>query len=143
MPIRNANASDLARVRALLEVARLPVEDLEAERISFLVAEGAGGFEGVVGLQAFADAGLLRSLAVEPRVRGQGLGQRLVAAAEDQARAAGVDQLFLLTLTAESFFRRLGYRRVERGSVPASIQATAEFASICPASAACMARRIG
>ena len=50
--------------------------------------------------------------------------------------------LVLLTLTAVSFFERQGYRVIDRRSVPDDVQATAEFKSLCPASAICMAKAI-
>ena len=57
---------------------------------------------------------------------------------EQRARALGIDRLFLLTDTAERFFSDAGYRRIDRANVPASVTRTAQFASLCPASAACL-----
>ena len=71
-----------------------------------------------------------------------GIGQRLVKALEGEARAGEAAQLVLLTLTAESFFERQGYRVIDRRSVPEDVQASAEFKSLCPASAICMAKAL-
>lgn len=49
----------------------------------------------------------------------------------------------LLTQTAEAFFRLAGYENVERSAVPAGLRNLEEFRSLCPASAACMAKRLG
>jgi amino-acid N-acetyltransferase len=88
------------------------------------------------------DAALLRSLVVDPELRGIGLGRLLVEQAEDHARAHGAVSMFLLTTTAESFFRHLGYTEADRASAPAEIRATREFAALCPASSAFLAKRL-
>ena len=69
-------------------------------------------------------------------------GKQLVAEAESYARERGVKALYLLTTTAERFFDRLGYSRIEREMVPESIKATREYAGICPASSAVMCKRL-
>lgn len=141
--IRRAASADLADIRALLVDARLPVEDLSNAAIAFFVSVNGNRLEGVVGLELFGDAGLLRSLAVQPDTRGTGLGQRLVEAAEAHARHTGVARLVLLTQTAAPFFAKRGYAVIERHAAPASVQGSAEFRSICPASAVCMSKSLG
>jgi amino-acid N-acetyltransferase len=46
----------------------------------------------------------------------------------------------LLTQTAEVFFANRGYRRIGRADAPQAVQASAEFRSLCPASAVAMSR---
>jgi protein-tyrosine-phosphatase len=61
----------------------------------------------------------------------------------DLERVAALDrieQLFLLTQTAQRFFEHQGYRVIDRQSVPRDVQGSAEFRSLCPASAVCMAK---
>jgi amino-acid N-acetyltransferase len=139
---RAARPPDLAALRALLESAELPEADLTTAHLgAFHVAEdGQGRLVGGVGLELAGDAALLRSLVVAPERRGTGLGHALVEAALGLADERGVAEVWLLTTTADRFFERLGWRRVERASAPAGIRATAEFASICPASSVCMVR---
>jgi amino-acid N-acetyltransferase len=97
---------------------------------------------GVVGREVRDAAGLLRSLAVAPGRREQGLGRRLADQAEAAARDRGVRELYLLTTTAEAFFARRGFERADRASAPPDLQATAEFHSLCPSSAVCMRKRL-
>ncbi|WP_420128367.1 arsenic resistance N-acetyltransferase ArsN2 [Longimicrobium sp.] len=138
-----AHDSDFSAVIRLLADAALPHDDLAPEHLRhFLVMRDADGIAGVVGMEVADDAGLLRSLAVPEARRGGGLASRLVDALEAYARSAGIRTLYLLTTTAEAFFARRGYARVERGTVPEAIAATPEFRSICPASAACMAKAL-
>ena len=97
---------------------------------------------GVVGLEIYGKAALLRSLAVRADRRGQGIGSRLVECAESYARERGVTSLYLLTMTAEAFFRHRGYSPLARDKAPEAIRATTEFAGICPASSSFMVKRL-
>lgn len=132
-----------ARVRELLAACNLPTADLEAADLEHFFgcgrAEAPGG---VVGVELHGAAGLLRSLAVEQSARGRGCGRRLVAQAEAHARQHGVRSLYLLTTTAEAFFRALGYARIERERVPDAIRGTAEFSRLCPSSSAVMVKQL-
>jgi amino-acid N-acetyltransferase len=98
---------------------------------------------GVIGLEVFGPVALLRSLAVPLPCRGRGIASRLAHKAEEHARSRGVEAVYLLTTTAEGFFARRSYDRVDRDAVPGAIKATVEFQSLCPASAVCMVRHLG
>jgi amino-acid N-acetyltransferase len=127
----------------LLREANLPTEDLTAAHCEHFYYSGpAAAPTGLVGLELFGDVALLRSLVVAPARRGTGEGTRLLSHAEAAAQERGVRTLYLLTTTAEPFFLRHGYSRVSRDDAPAAIRSTKEFAGICPASSAFMARRL-
>lgn len=133
----------LASVVRLLNEAGLPTADLTNAHLEAFFGIGSpDALDGVVGLDLNGDVALLRSLAVNPTHRSRGLGKSLVVAAERYARSQGVNELYLLTNTAERFFQRLGYSLADRNSAPESIRQTREFASLCPASAAFMAKRL-
>lgn len=138
-----ARPADEAAIRALLREAGLPDEDFAAHLAHFLVVRSGEALLGAVGYERHGADGLLRSLVVAPAARGGGLGGRLVAELTKRARAAGLSRFYLLTTTAEAFFRSRGYTRVERAAVPAAVAATPEFQSLCPASAVCLVREIG
>jgi len=108
----------------------------------FFGCASCGNLEGVVGLEIYGHVALLRSLAVSLRRRQSGLGSRLVAHAERYAQDRGVQFLYLLTTTAESFFQRKGYTRVLREETPAAIKATQEFSGICPVNSVCMVKHL-
>ena len=97
---------------------------------------------GVGGLEIHGEFGLLRSVVVADRLRGQGIGKTLVDAVEASARNRGVASLLLLTETAADFFGRLGYSEIARVDVPQRIRNSAEFRDLCPQSARCMIKRI-
>ncbi len=130
-------------VRSLLANAGLPVEDLDDADVHFILAADDSGPVGAIGLEAFDDVGLLRSLVVCSHLRGSGIGSRLVDALEAHARDAGFAQLVLLTQTAAPFFATRGYRVIDRNHAPTAVQASAEFRSLCPASATCMIKSLG
>ena len=126
---------------ALLRSVQLPTSDLtEAHCEHFFFTGAPEAPTGLVGLEAFGDVALLRSLAVVPAARGSGLGTALLRHAESAARADGVHALYLLTTTAEAFFARHGYSSAPRATAPAAIRSTREFSGICPASSAFMKR---
>jgi amino-acid N-acetyltransferase len=54
----------------------------------------------------------------------------------------GVETLVLLTDTAETYFRRLGFRAVPRTGLPEAVMASAEFRGACPASATAMLMKL-
>lgn len=138
--IRRAEASDLPQILALLAKCDLPWEDITAPtRIAFLVATTIDGeVVGSAGLEPYGPVGLLRSLAVTASVRGMQIGRALISAAEAEARQQAMGALYLLTTSASPLFARVGYVVVDRGAVPQALQASSQFASICPASATCM-----
>ncbi|MGH8194004.1 MAG: arsenic resistance N-acetyltransferase ArsN2 [Woeseiaceae bacterium] len=138
--IRKAREKDWPALKRLLLQAKLPLADLSGDQLQqFLVAEDRQAMpptiDGLIGLQTFGHDGLLRSLVVHAGQRGSGIGRRLVMALEENASAAGVAEIWLLTIDAEVFFWKLGYRIADRGEAPETIRATAEFANLCPESA--------
>ena len=139
--IRQACSGDFASARAGLEDAGLPVADLSVDQLAF-VAEVDGRFAGVIGLESFGTVGLLRSLVVSADARADGIGRQLVAALEALAREQRMEALWLLTIDADRYFERLGYRAMERTAAPAAIQATKEFSGLCPGDAVLMSKAL-
>ena len=130
-----------AIVIELLEAAGLPAADVSQELLRhFFYLPDAQSAAGLVGLELYGHEALLRSLVVRQSERGKGLGIALVRHAEAYAASQGVRSMYLLTLTAEPFFQRLGYAHLDRAAAPASIQRTSEFANLCPASSAFMVK---
>lgn len=139
--LRDAGEADAKSIRELLERSGLPTGDLGTARAEFVLASRDGRLVGAGALEHFGAAALLRSVAIEPEWRGLGVGRLIVAALEERARSAGIGELILLTLTARDFFARAGYGIRDRATLPQAVRASAEFRSLCPASAICMAKR--
>jgi amino-acid N-acetyltransferase len=144
MAYRRATPADFTAVRALLELCELPTQDLTPRHLErFLVCRDGQRLVGSVALEVLGDLGLLRSLAVAPEVRGRGLAHDLWVEARAEARRLGLRRLYLLTTTAAGLFSRWGFETVARDAVPKAVQATPEFASLCPSSAIVMAIDLG
>jgi amino-acid N-acetyltransferase len=142
LALRAATATDLEAVRELLERSDLPTGDLRTAQPQFVIALRGDRIIGAGALEHFGTAALLRSIAVEFECRGSGVGCRIVNELERLALAAGVTELVLLTLSARDFFARLGYEPRDRAQVPVAVLESAEFRSLCPASAVCMAKSL-
>jgi amino-acid N-acetyltransferase len=141
--IRPGKPTDMPAVSALLQSAELPSSDLSnITGLRTWVVESGDSLCGTIALEPFGTEGLLRSLAVAPDYRNHGIGRALVARLETDARAIGIRKLFLLTQTAEPFFRGLGYQNIDRQRVSDEMKQCAEFRSLCPASASCMVKAL-
>ncbi len=141
--IRAAAASDLGTAKEWLAAAGLPTDDLSIPHMdAFLFASERSTPVGMIGVQKYSEIGLLRSLIVDEKCRGKGLGAHLVAALESKVAAGGITELWLLTIDADPFFSRLGYEVKQRHDAPTAIQSSAEFSSLCPGDAVLMRKRL-
>ena len=102
MTIGPAEKGDLPAVRQLLEAQHLPLDGVDAQLPTMVVAKDGSGVVGAAAVELYADGALLRSVVVSPLVQGQGLGRRLTEAALDIAKSHGIATAFLLTTTAET-----------------------------------------
>lgn len=142
MVIEAATQRDLPAVRQLLERQRLPLDGVDAHVGTMVVARDGARLVGAAALELYGDDALLRSVVVDPDFQGRRLGHRLTESALEAAGRYGVVDVFLLTTTAETFFPRFGFEQISRAQVPASVQASVEFQSACPASAVAMRKRL-
>lgn len=133
--LASAAAADLPSILDLLRRSALPEDGLAEHLGSALVVREGGRLVGCAALEIHGGAALLRSVAVDPARRGEGLGVRLTEAALELARRRGIRQVFLLTTTAGGFFPRFGFRPIGREQVPEAVRGSIEFVSACPASA--------
>jgi amino-acid N-acetyltransferase len=135
---RPAEPSDRSAVEALLAREHLPLDGVAEHFDTFVIAECGEDMVGAAGLEVYGTFGLVRSVVVAPEVKGQGIGRGLAHQLLAQARARGLEAVYLLTTTAPDFFARLGFERIAREAAPAPLWASAEFQGACPASATVM-----
>ena len=147
--IRPATFDDRDAIERLLIDAKLPPDGiatiLAEHPEDFFVAavnDATQQIVGAGGLETCCDDALLRSVVVHPEWRSRGVGHELVRRIVCHAESRGLRAVYLLTLTAEHYFPRFGFERVERGSVPREIAETVEFKSACPDTAAVMMKPI-
>lgn len=142
--IRPAVREDFDAARALLIAADLPVDGLEEQfGDGYAVAVSSDAVVGVEGIEVYGRDGLLRSAAIAPSWRGQGLGDALTRDRIAWSRRRGLDALYLLTTTAADYFPRFGFTSVSRESAPAGIRGSQQFASGCCACAVFMHLPLG
>lgn len=89
---------------------------VEVEDAGALPGAEPGDAAGVVGCGAlhvlWEDLAEVRTVAVDPRLRGHGVGHRIVTALLDTARELGVKRVFCLTFET-AFFARHGFRPIQ------------------------------
>jgi amino-acid N-acetyltransferase len=140
--LRTASAADLQSVFSLLDRSGLPTAGVADNFSQFLVAEAEGRLVGVVGFELYGESALLRSAAVEESWRGSGVGRVLVERALDLARERGIEDVYLLTTTAENYFPKFGFVCVRRDEVAHGVRSSVEFQTACPASATVMCKHL-
>ena len=136
--LRGATEEDLDAIVSLLSSYDLPTVDLSGVVSSLFVLDSDGAIIGSGGVEVYGETGLLRSVAVRDSLKGAGFGTVICREIFDRMRAQGLTELYLLTTTAPGFFERMGFTRIDRNDVPADIQGTTEFSTLCPQSAVCM-----
>lgn len=135
---RQTTPTDLPRIEALLNVLSLPVAAVADHLEDLRLAEDGPSLLGMAGLERYERVALLRSVAVTPAAQGQGLATQLVGEVLDHARALDLEEVYLLTTTAATYFPRLGFTQVPRSSAPAVLLAAREFQDACPQTATLM-----
>jgi N-acetylglutamate synthase-like GNAT family acetyltransferase len=118
-------------IRDLLQRAHLAASDIsDAAFPSFFLVRTQGQSAACVGLEVYGEEAILRSLAVDPEQRGNGLGWMLADTAIEHARWRGVRRIYLLTEIASDFFAaKHGFRVVDRSTVSPAVAASSTFRS--------------
>lgn len=140
--IRSARQEDLDSIENLLIASGLPPDGIENHLSSMLVGELEYQILATAALEMYGDSALLRSVAVDSIARGTGLGTRMTEAIVKLALRLRVNRLFLLTETAEDFFPKFGFRKVNRSDIPDNVKSSLEFTLLCPSSALALELRL-
>jgi amino-acid N-acetyltransferase len=131
------------KTKTLLESCGLPISDLDLKKFeNFLYVGTFDSPIGIIGLEIFNSVALLRSLAVSKEARGKGYAKLLVSSIENLAKSKNIKELYLLTETAEAFFKKLDYCSIQKELAPESIKNTSEYSSVCPQSAVLMNKQL-
>ena len=142
MRYRKAKEPDIQRIQELLEVSGLPSNDIDGRAQTIFIAEAAERLVGTGGIETFGRVGLIRSVAVAPEHRNNGIAKHLYTLLEVYARDAGVRTLYLITDSAEEYFQKLGFSVQARDTVPELIKQTSQFSRLCPSSATIMCKAL-
>jgi amino-acid N-acetyltransferase len=116
--LREATPDDVGGILALIR----PLEDegtlvkrdrslIEREITNYTVIEHDGVIFGCAALYAFPEDGIaeMACLAVTPKARSRGDGERLLKRIEQRARTAGLRRLFVLTTRTTHWFLKRGF----------------------------------
>ncbi|WP_182887951.1 amino-acid N-acetyltransferase [Microbispora sp. H10885] len=131
--VRRARTPDVRAIRRLVDaysgvgprLLKKSTVTLYEDVQEFWVAEIGGEVVGCGALHVlWEDLAEIRTVAVDPAVRGGGVGYRIVASLIDAARGLGVRRVFCLTFAVE-FFARHGF--IEIQGTPVSPEVYAEL----------------
>ena len=142
MSYRRATEADRPAIITLLEQANLLTDDLPTDLGTFRLAFADEKLAGVAGLEILEENGLLRSVAVSLDFRNQKIGNQLIEVIIELAKSEKITALYLITTTADLYFERLGFTRVDRANVPDNIARTRQFSNLCPVSAVVMSKEL-
>jgi N-acetylglutamate synthase-like GNAT family acetyltransferase len=106
---RRGAGDDVARITELMVVNDLPAMFIDEFLEGFCVAEAEGDVIGCGGAEMYDDSAVLRSIAVDERARGLGVGRRIAELLVDDARMSGAHDVYLFTEQAAPFWRHIGF----------------------------------
>jgi len=130
-----------ANLRSALSSAGLPTDDLGQSKGHFFhFSDTKDATVGYGGVEITEETALLRSVVVLPAHKGQGSGAAITRSLLRYAEARGANAAYLLTTDCEPFFSKLGFQKVARTKVPASIIGSTQVSGLCPSTALVMMR---
>ncbi|AMO61961.1 N-acetylglutamate synthase [Mycolicibacterium phlei] len=125
--MRRARTSDVPAIKALVDIyaGRILLEKnlvtLYESVQEFWVAERDDEIIGCGALHVlWADLGEVRTVAVHPKVKGQGVGHLIVDRLLDVARELRLERIFVLTFEV-AFFSKHGFKEIEGTPVTAEV----------------------
>lgn len=136
--ITGAKEVDLPAIKALLEASGLPTAGVDDHWKTFIVAREAERIVGCGGSETHQTVALVRSIVVAEDRRGSGIGRGLVRQLLDRLASRGVREFYLLTTTAEDYFRKRGFKTIDRDEIHPQLLGSAELQGECPDTATCM-----
>jgi amino-acid N-acetyltransferase len=136
--ITPARAEDVQDIKALLLENSLPTAGVDEHWKTFLIARDGDAMVGCGGAEAYQFAALIRSVAVKSEYRSHGIGRRLVRQLLDRLASRGLREFYLLTTTAEEYFKKRGFKPIDRDEVHPQLLSSREFQDACPSTAVCM-----
>jgi HAD superfamily hydrolase (TIGR01457 family) len=136
--LRTAAAGERAHVTALALKAGLPAPTEAAGPGDALVAVEVpvddSETEAVLAAAtvfSMGDVAVIRSVVVDPRARGRGVGTLVVAEALQRARGGGAAAAYALTESAAPFFERMGFARIGRADLPPAVRHSEHATGAC------------
>ena len=139
---REAEKSDIRRIREWLDSFSLPSIDVDGKAQKIFVAECDGKLVAIGGIEKLGDIALIRSIVVAPEHRKNGIASNIYQLLEKYARNLEIKGLYLITESAKEYFQNLGFNDLERKAAPCLIKQTSQFSKLCPSSATVMVKTL-
>lgn len=137
-----SNESEFESFRKSVQYAGLPHQDLNYNTQILIGYYDNHELVGTGGLEILDRFALLRSVSVSENHRNKNIGKQITSDIVANAKQSNLDAVYLLTETAQDYFQKLGFEKVERESIPHEVKSTSEFAHGCPASAIAMVMKL-
>lgn len=139
LKVNKIDKKDLKDLRTLLLAEALPVETILSAPVQFYeIVTDRGARIGWGGLEIYGEHAVVRSVVIKTVLRKTGAGRVLLKSLIDAARGFGLKKLWLLTISAEVFFEKMGFKHALRTDAPKDIQACEEFTWAHNEAAHCM-----
>ena len=142
LKVSKVDAFDLDKIKQLLKINELSLEDLKDHLSNFLKIENSDGLIGVIGLEIYGNYALLRSFAVHPDYQSNGIGKSLMKRLIKKSKILDIKEIYLFTTTAEKYFVKYGFKKIELTEVNPSVKESSQFRGSCPKSATIMKKQI-
>lgn len=124
---RRAGQADVAGIATLVGAADLPPLFIEDWIGGFVIADYGGQIAGCGGLEMYGDSGVLRSIVIDERARGLGLGGAMSELLIEDGRQSGATDMYLFTADAYPFWLHLGFTEVALPNWKASPRACWQY----------------
>jgi len=135
--VRQATVDDLSAIQELLIVSGLPTAEVAANVSNFIVADN-GKIIGVIGAHYCGTKVLLRSFAVSFERQKSGVGWTLLQEMQKKFNSKTVAAVYLLTNTAQEYFKRVGFYEISYSEIPALLLSESGLDKACPCTSQCM-----
>ena len=141
--ILKTTKKDFLETKELLVETGLFLEDVEKYFDYFLILKDQNSkIVACAGLEIYDKVGLLRSVSVKPQHQGKGLGKMITEEMINYAKGNGIQNLYLLTDTAQIFFSKFSFKEIERKNADTNIKNTYEFKYACKDTAILMMKKL-
>ena len=123
--LRKAKLSDIKQMQSLVEdevkkgvILKRSDDEIATNIRSYILAFHDNLLVGYAALHIHSsDLAEIRSLIVDERARGLGIGKKIVEYCKREAKELGVKEILVLTYIAD-FFKKLGFKQIDKEKIP-------------------------
>ena len=123
--LRKAKLSDIKQMQSLVEdevkkgvILKRSDDEIATNIRSYILAFHDNLLVGYAALHIHSsDLAEIRSLIVDERARGLGIGKKIVEYCKMEAKELGIKEILVLTYIAD-FFEKLGFKQIDKEQIP-------------------------